>query len=291
MSSLRLIVIVLAGLFLVAGCGKKKDKIITDLQTEKDQLQANYQQKDSLLNELFFSINSIEKNLADITAREKLITEMPATEKRSDMDVREKIMEEIIMINNIMEENKKRINILKDQLKKSDVKIASLQDNIKLLTQRLEEKEAEINDLKDQLVKLNFTIESLNTTIDTLKQEGIAMSQVISQQDALIGEMNTIWYVTGTKKELTDLGIIEKAGGMLSGASKMSELINPDHFKTDDMRKISVISFQGKKAELVTIHPDDSYKFIKTDDGIEGLEILNPAEFWRSSRFLVVITR
>jgi hypothetical protein len=57
------------------------------------------------------------------------------------------------------------------------------------------------------------------------------------------------------------------------------------------MRKISVISFQGKKAELVTIHPDDSYKFIETDDGIEGLEILNPAEFWRSSRFLVVITR
>jgi septal ring factor EnvC (AmiA/AmiB activator) len=291
MRSIKLIVLLLAGLILVAGCGKKKDKIITDLQTEKDQLQANYQQKDSLLNELFFSINSIEKNLADITAREKLITETPVTEKRSDMDVREKIMEEIIMINNIMEENKKRINILKDQLKKSDVKIASLQDNIKLLTQRLEEKEAEINDLKDQLVKLNFTIESLNTTIDTLKQEGMAMSQVISQQDAMIGEMNTIWYVSGTKKELTDLGIIEKAGGMLSGASKMSELINPDHFKTDDMRKITVISFQGKKAELVTIHPEGSFKFIETDEGVQGLEILNPTEFWKSSRFLVVMTR
>ena len=51
----------------------------------------------------------IEQNLSDITAREKLITNAPVEEKRMDMDVRDKIMDEIISINNMIEENKKAI--------------------------------------------------------------------------------------------------------------------------------------------------------------------------------------
>jgi hypothetical protein len=291
MQTLKLIVILFLGLLLISGCGKKKEQQILDLQAKNAQLQAGFNQKDSILNELFGSINEIEKNLSDITAREKLITEAPVEEKRLDTDVRTKIMDEIILINNIMEENKKRIAVLKDQLKKSDVKTAALQETIKLLSGRLEEKEQEITALKEQLVKLNFTIETLNATVDTLREETATQSRVISQQDALIGEMNTIWYVVGTKKDLSDKGVIEKAGGLFSGAMKMSEMINPDYFTTTDMRKLSRIDFECDKAELVTVHPEGSYKFIEENELIKGLEIINTNEFWKSSRFLVIMTR
>lgn len=292
MKSLKIPFIFLLSLVMITGCGKKKEQQIMDLQQKNALLVAAQTQKDSLMNELFNSMNDIERNLSDITAREKVIAAAPSDEKRMSTDVRDKIMDEIILINNIMDENKKQLASLKDQLKKSGAKVAALQESINLLTKRLEEKEAEIADLKGQLVKLNFTVESLNATVDTLRDETASQSKVISQQELIIGEMNTIWYVIGTKKELTEKGIIEKAGGMFSGNMKMSDMINPDYFTTADMRTLSRISFESSKAELVTVHPEDTYKFITNEDEkILGFEITNAGEFWKSSRFLVIMTR
>jgi hypothetical protein len=290
MQTIKLSVIFFLALFMITGCGKKKEQQILDLQAKNARLMAEFGQKDSLMNELFTSMNDIERNLSDITAREKLITSAPVEEKRMDMDVREKIMEEIILINNIMEENKKKLALLRDQLKKSNSNAAALQETIKLLTVRLEEKEQEVSGLKEQLVKLNFKIDELNATVDTLREETVSQSKVISQQDELIGEMNTIWYVIGTKKQLSDKGIIEKAGGLFSGEMKMSEMINPGDFTTADMRNLPKVLFESGKAELVTIHPEGSYKFIVEDEKIKGIEIINATEFWKSSRFLVIMT-
>jgi len=291
MKTLKLAMLILLGLILIAGCGKKKEQQIIDLQAQNARLAVEASQKDSLMNELFNSINDIERNLSDITAREKLITDAPNDEKRMNMDVRDKIMDEIILINNIMEENKKRLAQLKEQLKKSDVKIESLQETIQMLTKKIEEKEQEIAGLKDELVRLNFKVSSLNATVDTLREQTSSQSKVISQQDALIGEMNTIWYVVGTKKELTEKMIIEKASGLFGGDMKMSDMINPDYFYTADMRQLSKIDFESKKAELVTVHPEGSFQFITEGERIKGIEILNPGEFWKSSRFLVIMTR
>jgi hypothetical protein len=292
MRTIKFTLIILMGLLLISGCGgKKKDQQILDLQTKNAKLQTEYNQKDSLLNELFVSINAIEKNLSDITAREKLITDAPVEEKRMNMDVRDQIMDEIISINNIIEQNKKQLAVLKDQLKKSKVKTDALQETIKMLTTKLDEKEQEITGLKEQLVKLNFKIDELNSTVDTLRETTASQSKVISQQDAMIGEMNTIWYVVGTKKELSEKGIIVKTGGMLSSSVKMSEMINPDYFTVSDMRTLTSISFTGSKAELVTNHPEGSYKFVIENEKIKGLEILNAKDFWKSSRFLVIMTR
>jgi septal ring factor EnvC (AmiA/AmiB activator) len=291
MKTIKLSAVLLLAIFMITGCGKKKEQQILDLQAKNVRLQVEYDQKDSVLNELFTSINDIERNLSDITAREKLITEAPTDEKRMNTDVRDKIMDEIILINNIMEENKKRLASLQEQLKKSNTRIASLEETIKMLTVRLEEKEMEISALKEQLMKLNFNIETLNATVDTLRQETVSQSKVISQQDALIGEMNTIWYVIGTKKELEEKGIIEKAGGLFSGEMVMSEMINPDHFTTGDMRNIKKIPFDGAKATLVTVHAEGTYRLLEENEMYTGVEILDPTEFWKSSRFLVIMIK
>jgi hypothetical protein len=290
MQTIKLTVIFFSALLIITGCGKKKEQQILDLQTKNARLMAEFEKKDSLMNELFTSMNDIERNLSDITAREKLITDAPLDEKRMNVDVRDKIIEDIVLINNIMEENKKKLSLLRDQLKKSNSKATELEETIRLLTKRLEEKEQEISGLKEQLVQLNFKIESLNATVDTLLEETVSQSKVISQQDELIGEMNTIWYVIGSKKQLSELGIIDKAGGLFNGSMKMSEMINPGDFTTADMRNLPRILFECSKAELVTVHPEGSYKFIEENDKILGIEIINATEFWKSSRFLVIMT-
>jgi len=291
MQTIRFTIILLVITSFFVGCGKKKEKQIMDLQAKNAQLEAEFEQKDSLLNEIFLSMNDIERNLSDITAREKLITDAPVDEKRMNMDVRDKIMDEIILINNIMVENKKKLALLRDQLRKSDSRAAGLEETIQLLTRRLEEKEEEIAVLKQELIKLNFTVESLNATVDTLRSESLSQSKVITQQDELIGEMNTIWYVVGAKKELLEKDIIEKAGGLFSGTMKMSEVINQDYFTTGDMRRIRRISFESSKADLVTVHQEGSYKLLENNDLITGIEITDMGEFWKSSRFLVVMIK
>ena len=58
MQTIKLTVIFFLGLLLITGCGKKKEQQILDLQAKNAKLQAEYNQKDSLLNELFVSINA-----------------------------------------------------------------------------------------------------------------------------------------------------------------------------------------------------------------------------------------
>lgn len=291
MRKLGNLVLLLAVVFTIASCGKKKEQQIIDLQAKNAELVVQFERKDSLMNELFNTMNDIERNLSDITAREKLITDASNDEKRMNADVRNKIMDEIILINNILEENKKKLAQLREQLKKSDANVAALQETIQNLTKRMGEKEQEIVSLKEELVRLNFNISALNSKVDTLSETTASQTKIINQQDALIGDLNTVWYVTGTKKDLVEKGIIEKAGGLFGSDMVMSQVINPDYFSTSDMRKISIISFETKKAELVTVHPEGTYQFIIEDDMIKGLEILNASEFWKSSRFLVIMTR
>jgi hypothetical protein len=56
------------------------------------------------------------------------------------------------------------------------------------------------------------------------------------------------------------------------------------------MRNLPRILFECSKAELVTVHPEGSYKFIEENDKISGIDIINATEFWKSSRFLVIMT-
>lgn len=283
--------VLFAAVLVASACGRKKEKLIEELQLKNVQLQQEFEQKDSLMNELFTTINMVEKNLSDITLREKAITSTPTQELRGNANVRDRVMQEIMLINNILEDNKKRIALLNDQLKKLNINVASLQENIRMLTERLQEREEEIARLKDLLAKQNFDIRLLNATVDTLRAETAMQSQIISQQEDLIGEMNTVWYVMGSRKELTDRGIIDKSGGFISSKMKMSSRINLEHFTIGDIRELREIGFSSKKAEIVTVHPEGSFRLLGTDKSVTGLEILQPAEFWKSSRFLVIITK
>jgi len=53
------------------------------------------------------------------------------------------------------------------------------------------------------------------------------------------------------------------------------------------------IPIETRKAKLLTVHPAGTYEFkdLNDDKQIDILEIKNPKEFWKTSRYLVVMTR
>ncbi len=281
MKNVKYLVPALVIALMVASCtsNKKFDAMQNQLNSEITRLRSDSLKKDSVVNSLFASMNTISENLAMITARKQMVAESATAEKAKNADVRDKILQDIQTINNLMDENRNRIEALRGDLKKSGMKITAMEETISNMNAQLDEKEKEIAGLKEQLVNLNFTITSLNQVVDTLQKESAAKSQTIASQDE---ELNTVWYTMGTKKELLAKGIIVKAGKKPSG-----DLAN---FTKADLRKATVIPINKEKATLLTTHPAGSYKLNTTNKGkmVESLEITNPTAFWQASKFLVI---
>ncbi len=63
---------------------------------------------------------------------------------------------------------------------------------------------------------------------------------------------------------------------------------NDEYFTQIDITKASSITLQGKKPHFVTSHPVKSYELVEMGN-ITQLKIIDASEFWKISKYLVVI--
>jgi len=287
MKTSAFIVLVLAVSALLISCNRKK---IDSLESEKARLQSDSISKDSILNDWFNTLNDIEDNLAEITGRQRYITNAATAESPSNPDVRDRIRMEIASINDILIENEKLLEQLKSQVKSANIKIKALEETIAILSKRVEEKDVEIAGLKDDLARLNIEKENLNKTVAQLKEESLKQQEALAQKEQSIDQFNEVWYVVGTKKYLLDNEIIEKSG-MLGSSRKLSDKAGTGMFTKADMRDLTIIEINSEKADLITTHAEGSYEFQKEGKVILTLQINDPEEFWKASKFCVVETK
>lgn len=284
----KLIYLLLFLPFFIACNNKANDEKIKQLEEQNQQLLAEQNKKDSTINDFLESINAIEENLSTVKAKENIISESTKNNNEIKIDTREKINQDIQEINNLMEKNKKLISSLRSKLKKSDLKIAELQVLIENMTKQLADRDAEINDLKADLVKLNFAIEVLNKKVDSVSVESENKTLVINSKTE---ELNTAFYVLGTSKELKDNNVITKEGGFV-GIGKTKQLkgdFNQNYFTKIDITKINSISINSKKAKLLTTHPAGTYKLEKDGKVYTKLVITDATNFWKASKYLVIV--
>ena len=164
---------------------------------------------------------------------------------------------------------------------------------IELLNKQMVEKDGELARLNTELENLHVNVAGLNQKIETITKESEATikakSQTIEEQT---NAMNTAYYAFGTKKELIEKNVIEKEGGVL-GVGKVIKLkkdFNRDYFMKIDLREFKLLPLNTKKAKLVTIHPDNSYHWTFTPKKtVENIVIDNPEEFWKTSKYLLIV--
>lgn len=271
-------------LMFVACNNKEMDK----LKLENQKLMVETNAKDSVINDFFGSFDEIESNLGIIKSKEGMITESTSKNNEISQDARQRINEDIQMINDLMEKNKQAIASLKNKLKSSNMKIKKLEEMLARYEQQLLDKDVEIGKLKEQLLNLNFTVENLSASIDTLKRTNTAKEEMISQKTE---EINTAYYALGTEKELKENKVISKSGGFIGigRSQKVQQDFNPEYFKKIDITKVTTINIGGKKAKLLTSHPSSSYKMEGTDKKIDKLIITNTKDFWKASKYLVIV--
>jgi hypothetical protein len=275
---------------ILASCGHKKE--IARMQSKQDSISQLGVQKDNKILEYIGAMNTIQMNLDSIKTLEKIVTVQTAPGTEVQADAKQRILEDIALINNLLQKNKELVKSLQGKLRNSNMKIAELEKMIELLNKQIGEKDEEIASLKQQLEKLNFDVASLNQKIETITKES---EQTVKAKNEVIetktNELNTAFYGFGTKKELETKNVIEKEGGVLGMGKtlKLKKDFDPEFFVKVDIRQFSQLPLNTKRAKLVTVHPAGSYHFAGNDKKVESLVIDKPEVFWSTSKYLLIV--
>lgn len=172
-----------------------------------------------------------------------------------------------------IQRTKDRIQELDNKLKKSGVRIAGLEKMVSNLKLAVEEKEKQVASLTGQVDSLQTQVTGLVATVEDNRRE-----------------LGTIYYMIGSKKDLSTQGVVVAKGGLLGMGKtvKPSGNIDENMFSALDTDQETIIHIPAQKAQVLTAQPVTSYELQPAAGGME-LRILDPREF-RKVKHLVIMT-
>ena len=193
----------------------------------------------------------------------------------------------------MMAANKEKIAQLNSRIGSLGKKNTDLQAYITRLEERSAEQEKQISELLTELENNKVVIKGLNKNVTELTASNQEKDEYIAQQ---LAAANRAWFVVGSYNELKEAGVVAKTGGFIGIGRKQGTVadMNTEGFTEIDRTKVTTITINRKKPQLITQHPDNSYELVadEEDSGITAyLRILNPAQFWKYTDYLVVSTK
>lgn len=282
----RLIITITAGVLLLTGCVEKQPQTVNLQQVaQSDSLEKVLAQRDNEINDMMGTLNDIQEGFREINEAEGRVD---IAKDGEGTNATERIKENIQFISNRMQENRELIRRLQTQFRQSSFKGDQMRRMLESMQQMLDDKDQQLQRLRAELdakdihiAELDETINSLNSDVEDLRVESETKTQTINNQDA---QLNTAWYVFGTKKELKDQRIIVD-GKVLQSS------FNKNYFTKIDIRVDKVIKLYSKNTKILTMHPSGSYTLQQDANKQYELRITNPQIFWSTSKYLVVLVR
>ena len=281
----KLFFMVCCAALLMTGCKDGKNAPGQASVQQTDSLNDVIAQKDSEINEMMGTLNDIEEGFRLINEAENRVAFLKNGEGTSK---KQNLKENIQFIAERMKQNRELIAKLQKQLESSTLKGGQLKKTIDNLTAQLEAKDKQLLALREELDKkdihiseLDETIGNLNTNVSNLSADNQQKAETINAQDK---QLNTAWYVFGTKKEL-------KGQHILEGGKVMNGNFNKNYFTKVDIRNTTEIKLYSKSAKLLTAHPASSYSLTHDASKQYVLRITNPQIFWSTSKYLVVLVK
>lgn len=267
------------------GCQGNKQSAESADAAQSDSLRQVISQKDNEINDMMGTLNEIQDGFNEINAAENRVTIAKGGEGANK---KQQIRENIQFIAKTMKHNRELIAKLRNQLKQSSVKGDALKNTLESLSKQLEEKDKQLQQMRAELdakdihiTELDEAINNLHTNVNNLANENSKKSQVINSQDK---QLNTAWFVFGTRKELKEQRIIE-------GDKVLQSNFNKNYFTKIDIRVDKEIKLYSKYAKVLTMHPSSSYLLQRDANKQYTLKITNPEIFWSTSKYLVILVK
>ena len=278
----KLIIFAICVVTLAACSDGSNKRRLAELNQRIDSLRMVNVEKDNEINDLMDTYNLIEEGFQAINeAQERVTVERSGEGATSAAHIRENMA----FIQETLSQNKELISNLQKKVRDGSITNERLKKAIVAMTEQLEKKEQEIRTLMTELdqkdihiAELDEQVANLNDDVNQLKDDNVKKDATISQQTQ---DLNTAWYVFGTKKELKEQGILQ-SGEVLKGN------FNKQYFTKIDIRVDKEIKLMSRDARLLTSHPAGSYTLQPDANKLYVLRIVNPEQFWSASKYLVI---
>lgn len=293
---LFLLVVVIGGIIIF-----NNKTQIEQLNQQNSNLNTTIEVRDSLVNEMTTTFDEIEQNLTFVRNKRAQMVVVPQEGVKNQKEI---LVADVKLMNEMLEESSIKIEELDKKLKSSGIDIKSFKNKIAQLNQsileqdnsiqqmrtEIEQRDYKIAEMDVQLVKLQSDIVSKDDSIVTKSKIIAEKSQTIVEKE---NEMNKAFFVAGTYDQLVAKGVLTKEGGFLGIAKEVAirDDIKESNFTELDMRNASQFPLNAKKAKLISEHPDNSYRLVEENDKIAYLEIENPEEFWKLTKYVIVETK
>lgn len=267
----------MSALFVLAACG-------TSAETERKlaELEQVNSQKDSLMQEVAISsrlISDINVELAKVKVRNnrlRVSSESPITASTDTLMAKLRyVVTRVAETENALSASRARVKNL-----------TSLSDSLRAAF------DSTVGDMQAVIATQKNTIDFLTDRVNTLTTENVALRDSLS----------TGYYVIGTRAELKKKGILTEQGGgrvlfILWRTGKTlqpARNLDPRDFTAIDTRQVTQIPLPVASAEYRVASLQD-LEYIAEErnhnkySGTATLTITSPVDFWRTSKFLIII--
>jgi uncharacterized protein (DUF3084 family) len=204
-----------------------------------------------------------------------------------------------------------RVRALTNRVRQSEQRLAATQRRVEALTGTSDSMRIALSAYATTISDLQGVVESQKSTIFALNEQITELTGQVTQlttevamlEDTVAAQAereNEVYYVIGTRKELTDRGVITAEGGTRfllftrTGETLVpARVLDPQQFTRADRRTLSEIALprSNKDYRIVSRH-DLAYAEATTINGnrFRGtLTITSPEQFWANSRFLIIV--
>jgi len=268
------------------------------LQAQMDSLSVSASAKSAEFEEVFATLNEVENGLKSIREAENiLVLQSQKGGAEVNASSRDRLMSDVTAIGEAISNYKKQISKLKNDnriksaqfTKRLNALTAELEAKSELIAdlgRQLEEKDNQIKVKSQQIASLDETVTSLKNDVATLSAESSSQKQTISSQDV---QINTAYYIVGTKADLISANVMSKGG--LFRSAKISYQAEQSAFVKIDIRELSEINLNASKAKVMSLHPTGTYSLEEDSAGMLVLKITDPKAFWEQTKYLVIQTQ
>lgn len=251
----------------------------SDLETRIAQLEKENANKDQMINESLEFYTEIQSNLESIELKKDELRIKSTNAELSEND-KQWILDQIKQINFLREENAKKVKQLNKKLKDSGLKVKELESMVEDLVKSMKAKDEQIEMLQAELGSLDKAYSKL---FDAYQEKAVLVEE-------LTDELNTVYYSYGTEEELVKNQVIDRKNGFIGIGKKIKLMdnFNQKYFSQINLTEEKEIFIEGSELKFVTDHPSSSYNLVSVGKNTK-IKIINPNDFWKISKYLVVI--
>lgn len=279
------------GLFVSVGCSENNQQNIEKLNKQIDSLKMENARKDGDIEDMMSFVGVLADGLDSIAKQEEILFYTNKGKEGTVVD-RQQLKKNLEMFENTLANQKKKIAQLVDSLKARGESLSKLTSLVNYLNQQLEGKDLLIKSLRSDLDNKNVNIAQLQKRVSSLSEDNSRLSEKVEKQvNALTAQaemINECYVKIGTKKQLTDLGLI--SGGFLKKTKVNHDLLQKDKFTRVDIRTFTEIPIPSGDPKILTQMPASSYRIEKSGK-TSTIFITDPTAFWSVSNFLIIQTK